>query len=76
MEQLDHVERFYLDLNQLGRRFIYQDEGILAGIWPHILAGLATNDKIFVRPFKCIPHIYKHHINIQYIYTAVRETFR
>ena len=46
MEQLDHVERFYLDLNQLGRRFIYQDEGILAGIWPHILARLAKNDKI------------------------------
>ena len=46
MEQLDHIERFYLDLNRLGRRFIYQDEGILTRMWPHILARLATDDNI------------------------------
>ena len=38
---LNRTERFYLDLNRLGRRYLYQDDTAMVKVWPHILARVA-----------------------------------
>ena len=46
MDTLDRSERFYLDLNRRGRRYLYQEDDIVMQIWPHMLARVANGDEI------------------------------
>ena len=48
MDTLDRSGRFYLDLNRMGRRFIYQDGDILFKLWPFILERVAKDDSIHI----------------------------
>ena len=45
MERMDRLERFFLDLNKRGRRYLYQDETVMMRIWPHMLVRVATIDE-------------------------------
>ena len=51
MEKMDRSERFHLDLNRMGRKYLYQEDDIMILILPHMLARMATSDEIHLMYF-------------------------
>ena len=55
MYELHPSERFYLDLNRMGRRILYHDEDdVVLRVLPHLLARMTTSKDTLPMLFYCV----------------------
>ena len=71
MDWLDRSERFYLDLNRMGRRFMFQDEDIMFKLWPYVLERVANNDMIH-----CMFYFFRERIDLLLVPTSEEPSLK